>query len=112
MLGIDIVDIARVEKIYQKHGNLFLEKILTAPEIKQLDRSKNKQFFKNLSCYIACKEAIFKACSSDQLDWREICIENIELKPRILINRPNFKKRISLSFTASKNTVLSQALIK
>ena len=111
MIGIDIVEIERVKSIYQKHGLLFLEKILDAEEIKELSAKKNGYFFRNLSCYIASKEAIFKACSKDELDWKEISIRNISKTPLIYIKRPSFKKKIKLGFAVSRALVLSQALI-
>ena len=40
--GLDLVDIRRVERIYQKFGKQFLSKILTQNEIKNLF-SKNNQ---------------------------------------------------------------------
>lgn len=110
MLGIDLVEIERVKTIYQKHGLLFLNKILDKKEISELPQENNRHFFKNLSCYIASKEAIFKACSEKDLDWKDISIQNITKKPLICIKKGSFKKKIMLSFTISRDIVLSQAL--
>ncbi|MEA3560857.1 MAG: 4'-phosphopantetheinyl transferase superfamily protein [Candidatus Omnitrophota bacterium] len=111
MVGIDIVETGRVKKIYQKHGLLFLKKILVKEEIKELSLKKSHYFFKGLSCYIASKEAIFKACSEDDLDWKDISIQNITKNPLIRIKKPDFKKKIMLSFAISRDIVLSQALV-
>ncbi|UCB56635.1 MAG: 4'-phosphopantetheinyl transferase superfamily protein [Candidatus Omnitrophota bacterium] len=109
MLGIDIVDIERVKNIYRKHGELFLEKILTSEEISDLFAGRKKEFFKTLCCYIACKEAIFKACSEENLEWKEIIIRNIKTKPLISIARPTFKKIIQLSFSVNSDMAIAQA---
>lgn len=109
MIGIDIVDIERVKNIYRKHGELFLEKILTADEINDLFAGRKSDFFKTLCCYIACKEAIFKACSEENLEWKEIVIRNIKSKPSICIKRP-IKREIKLSWSINRDVVLSQAL--
>jgi len=111
MIGIDIVDIERVKKIYKRHGHLFLEKILDDKEIKDLLTERKQDFFKNLSCYIASKEAVFKACSQNDLDWKDIHILNIKTRPKVHINRSNFRKKLNLSFSINKDMVLSQALI-
>lgn len=111
MIGIDIVDIKRVEKIYQKHGRLFLEKILTQSEIAELFTKKNQKFFQYLCCYISCKEAVFKACSQEEFDWKEICISNLNANPQVQINRPNFNKRLELTFSVTRDMVLAQALV-
>ncbi|MFC1698712.1 4'-phosphopantetheinyl transferase superfamily protein [Candidatus Omnitrophota bacterium] len=111
MLGIDIINIARIKSMYQKHGLAFVEKILDQREISDLPLKKNSYFFKKLCCYIASKEAIFKACSEYKLEWKEISIRDISAAPKIQISRPNFKKKIKLTFSVRKDLVLSQAIV-
>jgi phosphopantetheine--protein transferase-like protein len=111
MLGIDIVDIAQIKTIYQKHGLLFLERILDDAELNDLPAAENDNFFKKLSCYIASKEAIFKACSEGGLDWKDISIRGIAKDPSVRIKNANFKKKIKLTFCINRDIVLSQALI-
>jgi holo-[acyl-carrier-protein] synthase len=111
MIGIDIVDIGRISRIYRKHGFLFLEKVLDNQEIGDLAMKKSQDFCKKLACYIASKEAIFKACSQYQLDWQDISIRNISQDPLISIRRPDFKKEIKLTFAITRDIVLSYALI-
>ena len=111
MLGIDIVDIEQVKRIYQKHGRLFLGKVLNDVELGELPEKINQQFFKVLSSYIASKEATFKACSEQRLDWKDISIRNITKSPLVYIRKPGFGKEIKLSVSINKNIVLSQALI-
>jgi phosphopantetheinyl transferase (holo-ACP synthase) len=111
MIGIDIADTEQIRNIYQKHGLLFLQKILDEEEISDLPKEKNRCFFQKLSCYIASKEAIFKACPEENLDWREISIHSITKNPLVHIKKTDFKKKIKLTFTVSRDFVLSQALI-
>lgn len=110
MIGIDIVDIERVKKIYQKHGRLFLDKILNQNEISELFTKQNHKFFQYLGCYITCKEAVFKACSEDEFDWKEIQISSLGPNPQVKIKRPNFNKRLQVTFSITRDTVLAQAL--
>lgn len=111
MLGIDIVDIEQVKRIYQRHGSLFLEKILGNEEIKQLPDQENPNFFKRLSCLIACKEAIFKAASKADLGWRDILVHDLTKNPLIYIKKADFSQKIKLSFAIDQNLVVSQAFI-
>ncbi|WP_308534067.1 NAD(P)H-hydrate dehydratase [uncultured Peptoniphilus sp.] len=58
MLGIDIVKISRIEKIYKKHQN-FLEKIFGEEEIAYI--KKRKYPYERIAGLFAAKEAIIKA---------------------------------------------------
>lgn len=55
MIGIDIVSIKRISKIYKKYGNTFLEKILNKNEISLVSKDET------LAGLYASKEAISKA---------------------------------------------------
>ena len=110
MIGIDLVEIDRIKDIYLKHGNLFIEKILNPKERDELPKEHNVSFFGVLSCFIASKEAIFKACSIENLDWKEISIQNLQKRPSVRIQREKFYKKILLTHTIGKNIVLSQAI--
>ena len=111
MLGIDIVDIEQIKQIYQKHGRLFLGKVLNDIELSELPEKVTPRFFKILSCYIASKEATFKACPEQILDWKDVSIHNITNSPLVCIKKPGFSKEIKLSISINKDIVLSQALI-
>ncbi|MCQ9208623.1 MAG: 4'-phosphopantetheinyl transferase superfamily protein [Omnitrophica bacterium] len=111
MVGIDIVEIRQIRNIYLKHGLLFLEKVLAAEEINELPQEKNKCFFRNLSCLLASKEAIFKAYGRADLDWQDISLRNITKMPLIYIKKTDFSKKIKLSFAIDRDIVISQALI-
>jgi holo-[acyl-carrier-protein] synthase len=111
MIGIDIVEIGRIKDIYQRHGSLFLEKLLDGQEIDELLADANRFFFRKLSCYIASKEAIYKACADGDLGWKDIIIRNITNKPEIYIKKTDVTKKVKLSCTISRDMVISQALI-
>lgn len=76
-IGTDIVEIARVKEIYEKHREHFVRNILTDPEIELLDRKKNKAEF--LAGRWAAKEAFSKALGTG---IREGCsFADIEILP-------------------------------
>jgi holo-[acyl-carrier-protein] synthase len=111
MIGIDIVEVERIANIYQRHGSLFLEKLLDEQEISELPAERNKYFLRRLSCYIASKEAIYKAYADADLGWKDIVICNIMETPIIYIKKDDVTKRIKLALAVSRDIVISQAVI-
>jgi holo-[acyl-carrier-protein] synthase len=111
MIGIDIVEIERIKKIYQRHGLLLLERVLDQQEISELPSERSRCFFRKLSCYIASKEAIYKAYADGDLGWKDIVIRNIAETPLIYIKKSDVTNKIKLAYATSKEVVISQALM-
>ena len=76
-IGIDIVEIKRLERTSKKWGKAFLKKVYTDRE---LDYSMKKRFpYQHLAARFAAKEAIFKALGEVEKDfvgWKNIEILN------------------------------------
>ena len=74
----DILDISRIDKIYQKYNRLFINRIYGSKEIDIIENnSKNRNFF--LAKRFAAKEAVWKALSPKRgvgLAFKEIEILN------------------------------------
>lgn len=89
-IGTDIVNIARIEKIYQKFSTRFLQKILSESEYKNFFNLPEHKKLPFLAKRFAAKEAVAKAVGtgiSDGLRFQDISIENLETgKPYIRIN--------------------------
>ena len=64
-LGNDIVEIGRINHIYKKFGNRFLNKIYTDNEIKIFNQNKSRLFHR-LANRFAAKEAFYKALNHDK----------------------------------------------
>ena len=111
MIGIDIVEVERIKKIYQTHGLALLEKVLDQQEIDELPAEQSSLFFKRLSCYIASKEAIYKACPDQDLGWKDIVIRNIGGLPLIYIKKTDVTQNIKLAYAIDKEIVISQAIM-
>ncbi len=72
-IGTDIVAVGRIEKAWQKHGDSFLDKILTVPEIEYCLGKTNQA--QHLAGRFAAKEAVLKALGtglSQGISWQEI----------------------------------------
>ncbi len=109
MIGIDIVEVGRIKRIYQRHGLTFLEKLLDRKEIDELPTERGRYFFRKLSLYIASKEAIYKAYPDQDLGWKDIVIRNIAEAPLIYIKKSDVTHKIKLAYAIDKEVVISQA---
>ena len=69
MIGIDIVDVSRIEGLERRYGEHFLKRVFTDWEIAYA-RGKRRSS-ETLAGRFAAKEAFMKACGR-RLPWREI----------------------------------------
>ncbi len=69
MIGIDIVDVSRIEALKQRHGEHFLRRVFTDWEIAYAQRKRRSA--ETLAGRFAAKEAFMKAFGR-RLPWREI----------------------------------------
>ena len=69
MIGIDIVDVARIAAMTERHGEHFLRKVFTDWEITYA--AGRKRASETLAGRFAAKEAFMKA-RGRRLPWREI----------------------------------------
>lgn len=99
MIGIDIVEVQRIEKAYIKNNN-FLNNIFTENEINYSFMRKNK--FQTLAGKFAAKEAYKKAIDINA-KFKEIEILNYEDgKPYISING-KIIETVEISISHEKN---------
>jgi holo-[acyl-carrier protein] synthase len=68
-VGIDIIEVARVRKVYERHGDRFLQRVFTEEEVRQC-RGKATRW----AGRFAAKEAISKALGTGLhgVAWREM----------------------------------------
>ena len=83
--GIDIVEIARIVRMLQEHGERFLERCFTDVEQAYADAASvtapgpgiGKRSAERLAARFACKEAVFKALGTgwkSGISWRDVGI--------------------------------------
>lgn len=58
-IGVDVLEAARIKKVFEKYGDHFVERLLMPAERAQMARTKRKERF--LAMRFAAKEAIVKA---------------------------------------------------
>ncbi len=73
--GVDIVDIARIKKAIERHGDKFLERVYTRSEIDCCSKKANP--YPSYAVRFAAKEAVMKALGKGIYDIRFCEIEVI-----------------------------------
>jgi holo-[acyl-carrier protein] synthase len=72
-VGIDLIEVTRIDASYQKYGERFLRRVLREPEIQYCFSHRNPAPF--LAARFAAKEAISKAFGTGigrQLGWQDM----------------------------------------
>ena len=72
-VGIDIIEVGRVRKVFEKHGERFLRRVFTEKEVQQCRRAGTVRASR-LAGRFAAKEAISKALGTGLhgVGWREM----------------------------------------
>lgn len=86
-IGIDIIEVSRIEANIQKHGQKFLDKVFTQEE---QDYCKSfRESSRNFAGRFAAKEAIVKALGTglaEGINWLDLNIlNNTQGKPYLLL---------------------------
>lgn len=79
-IGTDIVNIERVERSYERHGDKFAERILAESELESYYQTKHKVKF--LAKRFAAKEAISKALGTgmrEGIDFKQLIVRKGDL---------------------------------
>jgi holo-[acyl-carrier protein] synthase len=77
-IGIDLIECSRIRDVLERHGDRFLERLLTPAEIEYI-RRYDKQIVPRLAGRFAAKEAILKVLGTGwrgQIAWRDMEILN------------------------------------
>jgi holo-[acyl-carrier protein] synthase len=117
-IGVDIVDIHRIEQSVKQYSSQFLEKIFTKLEIAYCASKQNP--FGHFAARFAAKEAVAKALStgwSGGFRWKDVEVSNDSAgKPSVKLDG-NLKKllegnSILLSISHSDSSVVAVAIIE
>lgn len=99
--GVDIVQNKRIERLINKYGEHFFEKIYTEREIEYCKSKKN--YISSFAARFAAKEAVLKALGTGMRNnsWQEIEIANNELgKPKVLLFNKTAQKAEELNVSS------------
>jgi len=113
MVGIDIVNVERIESMIEKFGDKALKRYLNCSEIKLIKTSQNAAGF------WAAKEAVSKALGcgiGKELSFHDIIIsKNEKGKPEVLLKKEKAKyfqiKKIDISISHDGNFAIAAAIV-
>jgi holo-[acyl-carrier protein] synthase len=117
--GIDLVECERIRDIWQRHGDRFLQRLLTEAEIQHVHRYKNP--VPSLAGRFAAKEAILKVLGTGwrgQIAWRDMEITNdVAGQPSVALSGESKHiadrlgiTRILISITHTENHAAASAI--
>jgi len=77
-IGNDLIDIRRIEKVIERHGERFIERIFTPVEIRRSERRKLRaaSYAKRFAAKEACAKALGTGMSSGVF-WRDMGVVNM-----------------------------------
>ena len=121
-MGIDIIDIRRIEKIIIKYGDRFIKKCFLQTEIQSSENRRNiiHSYAKRYAAKEACAKALGTGLAKG-VYWKDIEISNNNLGKPILtlhnkatkiLNQISYKNtRIEVSLSDEKNYAIANVII-
>jgi len=109
--GVDIIEIARVQRAIDRWGNDFLKHIFNDEEIAYAQKRKFPT--QHYAARFAAKEAVYKAFGDNKsLSWKDMTILNDEHgKPYCRLNDVTFKNKILISISHTEHYAVANAII-
>ena len=121
-IGIDIIDIRRIEKTINKYGDRFIKKCFLQTEIKRSENKRNtvQSYAKRYAAKEACAKALGTGLAKG-VYWKDIEVSNNNLgKPILTLHNKAAKilnqissnnTRIEVSLSDEKNYAISNVII-
>ena len=78
MVGTDIIEVSRIEKLIKEKGDKFLNRIYTKNEIDYCE-SKGTNKYQHYAGRFAAKEAVFKVLNAKTVSESSLTFKNIEI---------------------------------
>ena len=119
-IGVDIIEISRIQEAVKKHGESFLKKVFTEKEINYCRRRKALRF-PELAVRFAAKEAYSKAIGTGivgfgrnnrGIKWTEIEVHNNAQGKPLLSIKGKISKKIHISLSHSNNYAVASVYVE
>lgn len=110
-IGIDIIEVKRIEKAIERWGDHFLKHVFTENEIQY---AKSRKFpTQHYAARFAAKEAVFKAIGDKpEVTWKDIEVMNDNHgKPCCLFSDKSYNKKILISLSHTENYAVANAIV-
>lgn len=117
-IGVDIIEIQRIQLSIERFGETFLRKIFTDTEIAYCKSKKNPA--QHFAARFAAKEAVSKALAtgwSGEFEWKNVEVSNeLSGKPNVVLHGKTAqalqKSKVYLSLSHSETSVVAFAVIE
>lgn len=117
-IGVDVVDVKRMEEMIRDHGEQFLNRIFTDRECRYCNGKPNPA--QHFAARFAAKEAVSKAMQtgwSGTFRWKDVEVVNRETgAPQVVLSNQLAgmlaHSRIHLSLSHTESTVVAFAVIE
>ena len=110
-IGVDVLEAARIKKVFEKYGDHFVERLLMPAERAQMAKTKRKERF--LAMRFAAKEAIVKAMGTGFAHgvWiRDVgVVQNAWGRPEVVYSPRGEKVRRALGVGGGHVTLTDEA---
>lgn len=109
--GVDIIEVARVEKTIARWGDHFLKRVFCPEEIAYCRRHKHPA--QHFAARFAAKEAVLKAFGDNgHIGWKDIVItNNAHGQPVCTYSDKKFNQKILISLSHTENYAVASATI-
>ncbi|HSE97353.1 MAG TPA: holo-ACP synthase [Blastocatellia bacterium] len=120
-LGIDLIEISRIEEVFARQGERFRRRVFTRDEIEYCEARASR--FASYAARFAAKEAAMKALGTgwaDGISWHDIEVvrngrgaPSLRLSGRALVRLSEMgATRVHLSLTHSTDLAMAQVIIE
>jgi holo-[acyl-carrier protein] synthase len=116
-IGVDLVEIERIEKMIERYGEKFLKRIYTNVEISYCSKKKDRGSY---AARFATKEAVFKATGfglGKSMRWKDVEVVNDQKgKPEVKLYGKTAEiletKKIHLTLSHSKDAAIAMVVLE
>ncbi|MBN2365691.1 MAG: holo-ACP synthase [Calditrichaeota bacterium] len=116
-VGVDIVEIDRIENLLEKYGEKFLKRIFSEKEIAYCSKKKDRGSY---AARFATKEAVFKATGlglGKGMTWKDIEVINDEKgKPSVRLYGKTAEMlnntKVHLSISHSRDAAVAMVIVE
>jgi len=120
-IGIDLVEVSRLEEVFERRGDRFRARVFTEAEINYCESLGSK--FASYAARFAAKEAVMKALGtgwSEGVGWRDIeVVSQPGIAPAITLHRRALDRmgelgasRVHVSLTHTGNLAMAQVVLE
>ncbi|MCP4384868.1 MAG: holo-ACP synthase [Hyphomicrobiales bacterium] len=106
-IGNDLIDIRRIEKVLERHGERFVSRIFTSIEIAKSERRRMRaaSYAKRFAAKEACAKALGTGISNGVF-WRDMGVVNLASGKPTMSLTGGAAKRLSVLMPADQNGVI------